>query len=118
MNDLKKQLYLQNYKIVLFNYSDSKITYAVLERGLNNRYKYLHSGISDGYTYAFQQSIGKHTYFICLGYNKSNNAHLQISPSLYFKNDISNYIIRDYDYSIVYKITNPNKCYYFKLYWL
>ncbi|WP_198150060.1 hypothetical protein [Clostridium sp. DMHC 10] len=110
---VKKQLYLQNYKIVLFNYSDSKTTYAVLKRGLNNRYKYLNSGMCYGNICRFKHKIGKQTYYICVGYN-SNNKYLQISTNSYFKNDISNYKIKNHNYFILYKLIDPHKFYYFR----
>ncbi len=110
---IEKQLYLQNYKIVLLNFDDYKITYALLKKGANNRYKFILSGDINSYIDSFTYTIGKQNYFICLGYNKNNYKYMQISPDSNFKFSISNYSIKRQKYFIVYKKIDLNNHYYY-----
>lgn len=109
---IKQQLYLQNYKIVLFNYKRTGTAYALLKKGINNKYKIMEWSVVNQCVNSFTYNIGGKNYFICLGYNKDNNSYLQLSPYSNFSFNISNYNMKDKKYFIIYKEIDSNIQYY------
>jgi hypothetical protein len=114
-SQIQKRLDIQNVTIVAFTCNDDVFQYALFQKGINGRYKFLFLSSKQPLMYdSFIEKIKDKYYLISLGYNKANSysyIHTKlVSPYAINKIYKETFYIKNQEYFIKYKlIENQSK---------
>lgn len=109
---IQKQINIKNLKIVILKNDGTFLRYALFQKGLNGKYRFLYITEKNNILYtSFIQYVGNDYYLISLGYNNEDKTYINnILSSLSFENKsfTESFNIKNEKYFIKYKIV-PNQ---------
>ena len=111
---IQKQIIIKDIKLVIFKSDGHLLQYALFQRGLNGKYKFIHiTSKNDLMCISVIEKIKNDYYLISLGYNPQNNLYINttLSPAHFPNKKINEFsYIKNEKYFIKYKvINNQNK---------